>query len=100
MRLGSSASTALAGQCLKAESYLVNSSLLLRGWMLKHSLISPSTRRIGMSVCMLALLLSCSKPAQEQPQQGKGGRGGGGRQGMAQVISVAVAKAEIRDLPV
>src|SRR2546423_3873349 len=69
--------------------------------MLKNFLIGPSTRRIGMSVCMLALLLSCSKPAQEQPQQGKGGRGGGGRQGMgAQVVSVAVAKAETRDLPV
>src|SRR5437667_11105351 len=70
--------------------------------MLKNLLIGPSTRRIGTSVGMLALLLSCSTPAQEQPQQqGKGGRGGGGRQGMgAQVVSVAVAKAETRDLPV
>src|SRR5947209_2333805 len=73
--------------------------------MLKHLLISPSIRRIAVSM-VLVLLLSCSKPAQQQQQsqpqqQGKGGRGSGGRQGAgAQVISVAVAKAETRDLPV
>jgi membrane fusion protein, multidrug efflux system len=59
--------------------------------------------RTGMSICLLLVLLGCgSKPAQNQ-YQGKGGRGGngGGRQGMGpQVIPVAVAKAETRDLPV
>src|SRR5947209_9043697 len=73
--------------------------------MLKNLLISPSIRRIAVSMAIV-LLLSCSKPAQQQPQsqpqqQGKGGRSGGGRQGAGgQVISVAVARAETRDLPV
>src|SRR2546423_1914923 len=73
--------------------------------MLKQLVISPSIRRIAVSM-VLVLLLSCSKPAQQQQQsqpqqQGKGGRGSGGRRGAgAQVISVAVAKAETGDLPV
>src|SRR5690348_16172324 len=69
--------------------------------MLKNLLMSPSIRRIAVSIA-LVVLVSCSKPAQPQPQQqGRGGRGGGGRQGAgAQVISVAVARAETRDLPV
>src|SRR5437660_10383433 len=67
-----------------------------------RNLLNASPVRLGMALCLLALLLSCSKPAQ-QPQQGKSGKGGGGRggQGMGQqAISVAVAKAEVRDLPV
>ena len=71
--------------------------------MFKNLLTGSPTRRRGLSLCCLCLLiflLSCSKPA-AQSQQGKGGKGGGGRGGQGQqAISVAVAKAEIRDLPV
>ena len=71
--------------------------------MFKNLLTGSPARRTGMflfCLCLLVFLLSCSKPAAQQPQQGKGGKGGGrGGQGQ-QAISVTVAKAEIRDLPV
>ena len=74
--------------------------------MFKNFLTASPARRTGMCLricfclCLLVFFVSCSKPAAQQAQQGKGGKGGGrGGQGQ-QAISVAVAKAEIRDLPV
>src|SRR5438270_11490661 len=53
--------------------------------------------RIGFPVCLIALLIGCSSSASKTPQP-SGGRGGRGQQG--QVVPVAIAKAETRDLPI
>jgi multidrug efflux system membrane fusion protein len=53
--------------------------------------------RIGLSACLTIFLIGCSSSASNTPQP-TGGRGGRGQQG--QVVPVAIAKAELRDLPI
>lgn len=50
--------------------------------------------RIGLSICLAIFLIGCASSASKTPQP-SGGRGGRG-----QAIPVAIAKAEIRDLPI
>jgi multidrug efflux system membrane fusion protein len=53
--------------------------------------------RIGLSACLAIFLIGCSSSASNTPQP-TGGRGGRGQQG--QVVPVAIAKAELHDLPI
>jgi multidrug efflux system membrane fusion protein len=53
--------------------------------------------RIGLSACLIIFLIGCSSSASNTPQP-TGGRGGRGQQG--QVVPVAIAKAELHDLPI
>jgi len=63
---------------------------------------SPYTLAVRMLVCLcLFLLLSgCGNTSANSKQKGGGGGGKGGRGGGPFVIPVAVAKVEVRDLPV
>ncbi len=55
--------------------------------------------RISLSVCLAMFLIGCSSSASNTPTpQSSGGRGGRGQQG--QTVPVAIAKAELRDLPI
>jgi multidrug efflux system membrane fusion protein len=53
--------------------------------------------RIGLSASLAIFLIGCSSSASNTPQP-TGGRGGRGQQG--QVVPVAIAKAELHDLPI
>ena len=74
----------------------ISEILPLRGQMLKFS---PSTLagRIAVCACLALMLSGCGKTSADSKQKG-GGRGGQGRGQMS--IPVAVAKVDVRDMPV
>ena len=62
---------------------------------------SPHTLAVRMLVCLCLLLLTgCGNTSANSKQKGGGAGGKGGRGGGPFVIPVAVAKVEVRDLPV
>lgn len=78
--------------------------------MFKNSMKVSAVGRIGLLACLFVALLGCGKKQDQQSngdqaqaqgqRQGKSGKGGRGGAMGAQTIPVAVAKAEVRDMPV
>src|SRR5205807_9559118 len=70
-----------------------------RTWMFNFASWIAWHCRISLSVCLAMFLIGCSSSASNTPTpQPSGGRGGRGQQG--QVVPVAIAKAELHDLPI
>jgi multidrug efflux system membrane fusion protein len=67
--------------------------------MSKHSPYSLAGR-ILMCACLALILNGCANTSADSKQKNGGGGGKGGRGGGQMIIPVAVAKAEVRDLPV
>src|SRR5215510_6056725 len=66
--------------------------------MAKISLLTPA-RRMLVYACLALMMSGCGHTSADSKQKPGGGGGKGGRGGQM-VIPVAVAKAEIKDLPV
>ena len=67
--------------------------------MSKHSPYSLAGR-IVVCACLAFILSGCGNTSADSKQKSGGGGGKGGRGGGQMIIPVAVAKAEVRDLPV